>query len=111
MKPVINLNKGVINNMFHLVKSTLVNKKYTQGSLYGSGIFPFWLYIKFFGKPLYKKARRYHIPAFFSLMIANIPGSLAHVSFSLHFNKWTILLFIMSLLIFPGLMWLNHKIK
>lgn len=57
----------------------LVNKKYTSGSLYGYGIFPYWLYVKFIGKPIYKFMRRRKVPVFHSLMAANIIGSGFHV--------------------------------
>lgn len=59
----------------------LFNKKYTKGSLYGAGVFPFWLYIKFFGSPVYKFCRKRGLPEIPSLMGANILGSCFHVSF------------------------------
>lgn len=59
----------------------LYNKKYANGSLYGGGVFPFWLYIKFFGNPVYKLCRKRGLSKIPSLMAANIPGSCFHVSF------------------------------
>lgn len=63
------------------LKHILFNPKYYQGSLYGSGIFPFWLYIAFWGKPVYKFTRRLGFNRYFSLMSANIIGSASHAKF------------------------------
>jgi hypothetical protein len=67
--------------LLQVIKGILVNKKYSRGSLYGAGIFPFWLYIKFFGKPVYLFSRKLGMNKYFSLMMANILGSAFHVNF------------------------------
>jgi hypothetical protein len=70
------------------IKHLLFNPKYFSGSLYGVGVFPFWLYIAFYGKPVYRFSRkRLNLSRFFSLMMANIPGSAFHVGFFKH--GWT----------------------
>jgi len=51
-----------------------------QNSLYGGGIPPFSWYINYIGKPLYKTARKLGLPKIGALAVANIPGSLSHVS-------------------------------
>ncbi len=54
--------------------------KLRQNTLYGGGIPPFTWYIDYLGKPLYKTARKIGLPRMGALAVANIPGSLAHVS-------------------------------
>jgi len=54
--------------------------KLRQGTLYGGGIPPFIWYIYYVGKPLYKTARKIGLPKIGALAVANIPGSLTHVS-------------------------------
>lgn len=79
-------------------------------SLYGAGIFPFWLYIKYFGRPMYKRGRKLGFNKYFSLMMANILGSLFHVRFFINADIISIYLFIGSLIIFSGIFYLIHKI-
>lgn len=67
--------------MIQTINHILFNPKYAKGSLYGAGIFPFWLYIKFFGKPVYLFSRKLGMNKYFSLMMANIPGSVFHAHF------------------------------
>ena len=57
--------------------------KIIKNSLYGGGIPPFSWYIRYLGKPLYKTARKLGLPKIGALAVANIPGSLSHVSGSL----------------------------
>ena len=80
-------------------------------SLYGAGVFPFWIYIKYFGKPVYKKARKIGANTYFSLMSANILGSLAHVNFFINGTASTILWFIGSLILFSGIFFGIHKLN
>lgn len=67
--------------MLEVIKRIIFNPKYAKGSLYGAGVFPFWIYIKFFGKPVYSFSRKLGMNKYFSLMMANILGSATHVNF------------------------------
>ena len=78
-------------------------------SLYGAGVFPFWIYVKYFGKPVYKKARKFGINTYFSLMFANILGSLAHVNFFINGEFKDIIYFVISLLICATVFFILHK--
>lgn len=89
--------------------SILFNKKYCKGSLYGAGIFPFWLYIKFFGKPVYKIARKKGFNVYFSIMCANVLGSASHVNFFIHRNPLSLIYFLLSLLLFTTIFYVFHK--
>ncbi len=90
----------------------LYNPKYAgRKSLYGAGIFPFWIYIKYFGKPIYKKARKVGLNTYFSLMAANILGSLSHVKFFLNPKPESVLYFIWSLILFAGIFYGIHKLR
>lgn len=80
-----------------------------KNSLYGAGVFPFSIYIKYFGKPVYKKARKLGANTYFSLMAANILGSLIHVSFFINGTPIKILWFIGSLILFTSLFFRLHK--
>jgi len=88
----------------------LFNPKYSRNSLYGAGIFPFWLYIAFFGKPVYKFSRKLGMNQFFSLMMANILGSLCHVTFFAN-GLVEIPAFIISLLTMASAFWSINKEK
>lgn len=85
-------------------------------SLYGSGVFPFWLYIKFFGKPVYKFARKkLKLNVYFSINCAHVLGAFIHAIFPLITGTETTLFqfsltFVISFLIFPPLFYLTHKI-
>jgi len=84
-------SKRIVNILYH--------PYYSKGSLYGAGVFPFWLYIKYFGKPVYKFCRkRLKLPKFFSVMASNLLGSAAHVGFFVSGFSWAlILVFLISL--------------
>ena len=88
----------------------LFNPKYSRNSLYGAGVFPFWLYIAFFGKPVYKFSRKLGMNQFFSLMMANILGSVVHVGF---FSNGLVEIpaFIISLLTMASGFWFMNKEK
>jgi len=58
------------------MKHSLIRKN----SLYGVGIPPFSWYINYIGEPLYKLGRKMGLPKVGALVMANIPGSLSHVS-------------------------------
>ena len=92
------------------IKNILFNKQYAKGSLYGVGVFPFWIYIKYFGKPVFKFCRRkLKLPRYWSIMASNILGSVAHVGFFLDgFNLKYIILFVGSLFIMTSLFWFTH---
>jgi len=88
----------------------LFNRRYAKGSLYGGGIFPFWLYIKFYGKPSYRFSRKLGLNKFMSLMVTNIPGSLFHIGFFLDgLTLGNIIGFIISIVIFPYIFYFYHK--
>lgn len=93
------------------LKLILFNPKYNRGSLYGGGYFIFWIYIKYFGKPMYKASRRLGFNKFFSLMYANILGSLAHVGFFIWPTKNNALIFIASLVICSAFFYLANKMS
>lgn len=98
--------------IFGVIGRFLYNPIYGgRKSLYGVGVFPFWIYIKYFGKPVYKKARKLGINTYFSLMAANILGSLAHVNFFINGTASTILWFIGSLILFAGIFFGIHKLN
>ena len=97
-----------IKKVLKFLLTILYNKKYRKGSLYGAGIFPFWIYIKFFGKPVYKLCRRIGINRFFSLMGANVLGSLSHVGFFSTFDLKTVVYFIGSLFLLTGIFYGLH---
>jgi hypothetical protein len=88
----------------------IFNPKYSRKSLYGAGIFPFWLYIAFFGKPVYKFSRKLGLNQFFSLMMANILGSLCHVTFFAN-GLIEIPAFIISLFTMASAFWFINKEK
>ena len=92
-----------------ILRRLLYNKKYANGSLYGGGIFPFWLYIKFFGKPVYKFCRRMGMTKYISLTFAHTLGALAHVGFFITFEPYKLLMFGASYAILPPIFWLLHK--
>ena len=95
-----------------IICNFLYNPNYAGSqSLYGAGIFPFWIYIKYFGKPMYRKARKVGLNKYLSLMIANILGSLAHVKFFINPEPESTLYFIGSLILFAGIFYLIHKLK
>lgn len=86
----------------------IFNRKYSSGSLYGFGVFPFWLYIAFFGKPIYKLSRKIGLNQFFSLMMANILGSVFHVNF-FSSGLYDIPAFIISLFTMASVFWLFNN--
>ena len=89
----------------------LYNDDYAQNSLYGAGIFPFWLYVKYFGKPVFKFCRRkLKFPMYWAIMAANILGSAAHVGFFIGGFVKSIIPFLISLFIMTSLFWAFHKI-
>lgn len=95
--------------MIKLLMPILYNKRYSYRSLYGSGIFPYWLYIKYYGKPAYVFSRKRGLNVYFSLMVANIPGSMFHVSFFKDGTLSELLWFVISLVIFTSLFYGVHK--
>lgn len=96
--------------MIKKIKNILYNPVYGRvNSLYGAGIFPFWIYIKYYGKPAYKLARRIGLNKYFSLMCANILGSLFHVSFFIKYNTIILCWFFISLILFSGIFYFIHK--
>lgn len=94
--------------MLTLVNRFFYNPKYRIGSLYGAGVFPFWLYIKFFGVPVYRFSRKLGLNKYFSLVMANILGSLTHVSFFSN-GVSDILPFFISLFSCGGVFYLLHR--
>jgi len=87
-----------------------LNKEYSRGSLYGAGIFPFWIYIKLFGKPFYKIARNLKCNKYFSLMSANLLGSAAHVNFFEKYDSvYTYIGFVGSLFLMTTIFYLFNK--
>ena len=95
--------------MYKQFLNILYNKKYSKNTLYGGGIFPFWIYSKYFGRPVYKKARKAGINVYFSIMCANILGSLFHVHSFKNMELELVLYFILSLLIFTSIFYAIHK--
>ena len=109
-------NKSKLPNwlytIFGVIGRFLYNPIYGgRKSLYGAGVFPFWIYIKYFGKPVYKKARKIGLNTYFSLMAANILGSLAHVGFFINETASTVFWFIGSLILFAGYFFGIHKLN
>jgi hypothetical protein len=97
-----------MSSLIKKFKTLMFNPAYTQGSLYGAGLFPCWLYIKYFGKPMYVRARRLGCNKYFSLMAANILGSGFHVDW--FNNGWEdVIPFIASLIIFTTFMTITRK--
>ena len=92
-----------------IIRRFLFNKKYSRGSIYGAGVFPFWIYIKFYGKPVYRLSRKLGLNVFFSLMMANILGSAFHVGFFIIAKPMTFVWFIISLIIFTNVFYWNHR--
>jgi len=95
--------------MYKQILSVLYNKKYSKNVLYGGGIFPFWIYLKYFGRPVYKKARKAGINIYFSIMCANVLGSLFHVHFFSRMDLESVIYFMLSLLICTSLFYGIHK--
>lgn len=89
----------------------LYNKDYAKGSLYGFGIFPYWLYVKYLGKPIYKYCRRRKFSKYFSLNCAHVFGAAFHASFFLGAESLNsqLVKFIISFFVFPPLFWFIHK--
>jgi hypothetical protein len=90
--------------------SILYNRKYASNSLHGAGYFPFWIYIKYFGKPVYKLARKAGINIFFSIMASCTLGSLLQVGFFIIYSRTLIFIFIALLLITTIAIYTVHKI-
>ena len=109
-KPIVCTSAQVSANalVMRRLVSALFNKKYCRGSLYGAGIFPFWLYIKFFGKPVYKMARKKGLNVYFSIMCANVLGSAFHVKFFIHQKPLSWVCFLLSLLFFTTFFYVFH---
>jgi hypothetical protein len=80
-----------------------------QNSLCGL-VPPFSWYVDYVGKPLYKIARKMGSPKIGALAVANIPGSLSHVSRSLMDGDLTkaVLIFGVSELICTGMLYGIH---
>ncbi len=98
--------------IFCVIGRFLYNPIYAgRNSIYGASVFPFWIYIKYFGKPVYKKARKLGANTYFSLMAANILGSLAHVRFFINGTASTILWFIGSLILCSGILFGIHRLN
>lgn len=85
--------------------------KLKSGTLYGGGIPPFSWYVNYIGKPLYKKTRKLGLPKIGALTVANIPGSLLHVSGTLMRGDFdsAALKFGISEVIFTGIFYGIHK--
>ena len=94
------------------VPKWLYREDLNRGSLYGAGVFPFWIYVKYFGKPVFKFCKRkLKFPTYWAIMATNILGSAFHVGFFLGgFTMKMIILFLSSLFIMTSLFWIFHKI-
>lgn len=92
-----------------ILRHAIYNKKYSKGSLYGLGIFPFWLYVKYFGKPVYRLCRKIGLPKYLSFCGAHTLGALFHINFFIIYDLSTsIILLIASYIIFPPLFYFPH---
>lgn len=92
----------------------LYNKKYGGNVLYGGGIFPFWLYLKFFGRPVYKFCRKkLNLPPFIALSMAHTLGGVAHVFVPIFNGSYFagFIKLLISYMVFTPLFWVVHKTR
>src|SRR3989344_6386992 len=82
---------------------------FRKNVLYG-GIPPFTWYVNYVGRPIYKSVRKKGLPEFVSLGIANIPGSLSHVTEFLLSGEFVkaIPLFILSEIVCTSVFYMIH---
>lgn len=88
----------------------LYNKNYANKSIYGAGYFPYWVYVKYFGKPMFKLGKKLKFNTYFSLMLSHILGAVAHSGFFINgFTYLNCSFFIVSMIIFPFIFLNLHK--
>lgn len=94
------------------MKNIFYNSNYDNKPLYGCGIFPFWIYLKYFGRPVYKFSRKkLKFNVYFSIFNSHFLGAFIHATPFLLEGKYfsSLIFFISSFIIFPFLFYLLHK--